>query len=87
MQRQIRVRAVDHQPQRAAFIVQAHGDHRAIKTIIADAGHRQQQLAGRKGGCSTLGTIGAPGARARQRLLASIGAGSCASIAACWTRA
>ena len=48
VQPQIRVRPVDHQAQRAAFIVQAHGDCRAIKPVIADAGHRQQQLARKK---------------------------------------
>ena len=38
-------RLVDHQTQRPGVIMQAHGNHGAVKPVIANAGHRQQQLA------------------------------------------
>jgi hypothetical protein len=42
------MRAVDDQPERTVLVVNAHRDDRPVETIVADAGHRQEILAGEK---------------------------------------
>ena len=38
----------DADADRAIFVMDAHGDHRMLEARVADAGHRQQQLAGQE---------------------------------------
>ena len=38
----------DADADRAILVMDAHGDHRPLEARVADAGHRQQQLAGQE---------------------------------------